>query len=158
MGETKRDVDSATVQPQPNPVGSSGTRDKDGLRELPHLEAKRLGFYTPELVVGCNHARGRGIPPRYFCMEQLLWTESESSGKGPAASIGHQHSQQLSDKRTSLGKGSEQHNKSSYPTPKNKDDRKCLLLGGLCKPLFKNLSPPTSSTSLSGPVAHSLTD
>ena len=86
MGETKRDVDSATVQSQPNPVGSSGTRDKDGLRELPHLEAKGLGFYTPESVVGCSHARGRGTLPRHFWVEQPLWTKSESSGKGPAAS------------------------------------------------------------------------
>ena len=33
-------------------MGSSGTRDKDGLTELSHPEAKELGFYTLEFVVG----------------------------------------------------------------------------------------------------------
>lgn len=125
----------SSLSPIPREVPGQGTRMAS--ENYPTWRQRGWGFYTPGLVVGCNHARGRGTPPRHFWVEQLLWTESESSGKGPAASMGHQHSQQLSDKRTSLGKGSEQHNKSSYHTPTNKDDRKCLLLGGLCKPLFK---------------------
>lgn len=64
-------------------MGSSGTRDKDGLTELSHPEAKELGFYTLEFVVGCNHP---WTPPRHFWVEELLWTKSESSGKDQAAS------------------------------------------------------------------------
>ena len=91
-------MDSAAVHPQPNPMGSSGTRDKDGLTELSHLEAKRLGFYTLEFVVGYKHP---WTPPRHFWVEERLWTKSKSLGTDQAASC---NSQQQSHKRAGLGK------------------------------------------------------
>lgn len=101
----------------------------DSLTELSYLEVKGLGSYIPTLVVGCKpYPERRWQPPRRFWVEQLLWAKR---------SLSHQHSQQLREEIPDPARRSEQHSKSPYHTPKNKDDRKCLLLERLSKPLFK---------------------